>query len=36
MRTLACEGTWVFIVVEDWPFSLESKSFPYRSLFEKT
>ena len=32
MRTLVREGAWVFIVVGVDPFSLEQKSFPYRSL----
>ena len=32
MRTLVCEGAWIFIVVGVDPFSLEWKFFPYRSL----
>ena len=32
MRTLVREGAWVFIVVGVDPFSLEYKSFSYRSL----
>ena len=32
MRTLVCEGAWVFIVVRVDLFSLEYKSFPYKSL----
>ena len=32
MRPLVREGAWVFIVIGVNPFSLEQKSFPYRSL----